>query len=48
MPALKPTDYFGEIIWLGQVAIAMQVCDQRQHNHCPWVFQDPRGKLMAG
>ena len=19
MPALKPTDYFGEIIWLGQV-----------------------------
>ena len=38
MPAL---DYFGEIIWLGQV-------DDRNAGLINAIFQDPQGKLMGG
>ena len=47
MPALKPTDYFGEIIWLGQVGDRDAGLRSTSAQSLSLGFQDLQGKRMG-
>ena len=48
MPALKPTDYFGEIIWLGQVGDRDAGLRSTSAQSLSLGFSGPAGEIHAG
>lgn len=48
MPALKPTDYLGEIISLGQVGDRDEGLRSTSAQSLSLGFQGPQGKRMLG
>ena len=48
MPALKPTNYFGEIIWLGQVGDRNAGLRSRSGQSLSLGFSGPGGETHGG